>query len=332
MRIGRHTRRSVGAALLALGAGILLAGCIERANRAPIVQLDAMPREGYAPLSVALDGSGTVDPDGDALSFEWSFGTGETIPGRSIVRTFAEGVHTVTLTVTDARGATERASATLTARSVPDGYVVRRYAWTHDGEAYAWDALLPYSLYQKYRGQLRTPFIDNYDYPSYVLDPLDDPTLADLADVLWNLVDGDADRFVEMTLSFVQGSIEYRTDPPDKEWPLYPMETLVDGAGDCEDTAILLVSLLRAEGVGSALAAVDTDDDSTPDHVLVLVPVSAERAAELRCGSGATLTVLALEGTLYAVAETAVGSGELGLGCDPWGLAPEDVIETWPFD
>jgi PKD repeat protein len=311
---------------------ILLVGCLGSANRPPVARFDATPREGYAPLSVRLDASGTYDPDGDRVTYEWAFGDGETAKGRSVVHRFAEGDHTVTLLVTDAHGEIDEASATITARSVPDGFVVRHYEWTHDGEARKWDALLPYNLYQMYRGRLRTPLVDNYDYPAYVLDPLDDPTLEELADVLWNLTGGERDAFVEMALSFVQGAIGYEPDPPGKEWPLYPIETLVDAAGDCEDTAILLVSLLRAKDIGSALAAVDTDDDSTPDHVLVLVPVSAAYAAGLRCTGGGSLTILTLDGTLHAVAETAVESAPLGLGCDPWGLDAADVIKTWAFD
>ena len=318
--------------MLIVGAVTLLVGCLRPENRPPIAHFDATPREGYAPLSVTLDASQTYDPDEDALQFTWAFGNGESAEGRSIDHTFYEGEHVITLTVTDAHGASDTDTATIIARSVPEGFVVRHYTWVRAGEVHEWDALLPYSLYQTYRGRIRTPLVDNYDYGIYVLDPLDDPTLEDLAGVLWNLVHGSREAFIEMVLAFVQGAIDYQRDPAGKEWPLYPIETLVDGVGDCEDTAILLVSLLRAEGVGSTLASVDTDDDSTPDHVLVLVPVTAAHAGELQCTGGASLTILALDGTDYAVAETVVASGELGLGCDPWNLQVEDVIETWSFD
>jgi hypothetical protein len=83
--------------------------------------------------------------------------------------------------------------------------------------------------------------------------------------------------------------------------------------------------------MASTLATVDTDDDGHPDHVLVFVPVSAAYAAELGCSGGVAITILSLGGTLHAVAETAVQSGILGIGCDPWGLEAEDVIESWAF-
>jgi len=324
--------RIANACLLAVALGTLLVGCLRATNRAPVAQFDASPREGYAPLSVRLDAAATYDPDGDRMTYAWAFGDGDTATGESIVHRFTEGEHTVTLQVTDTRGGVDDASATITARAVPEGYVVRNYEWTYEGVEREWNALLPYDLYQTYRGRLRTSLAESYDYGAYVTDPLDDPTLEDMADVLWNLAGEVRETFVEMTLSFVQGAIVYKTDPPDQEWPLYPIETLVDAAGDCEDTSILLVSLLRAKGVGSVLAMVDTDDDSLPDHVLVLVPVSAAYAAGLRCTVDESLTVLTLDGTLYAVAETAVESGSLGLGCDPWGLRVADVIETWSLE
>jgi len=322
---------------LSVGVGFLLialvSGCLGPAsNRAPIVSLVALPREGYAPLSVVFDASGTVDPDGDPMTYRWTFGDGDTASGRKVTHSFTEGTYEASLRVADSRGGVGTSDVTITARAVPEGYVVRRYEWVHDGENQVWDALLPYNLYQMYRGRIRTPFADRYDYPAYVLDPLDDPTLEDLATVLWGLAGEKADAFVEWVLSFVQGAIRYVLDPAGAEWPLYPIETLYDGAGDCEDTAILFVSLLRAKGIASYMASVDTDRDGFPDHVLAFVPVSARDAAGLTCSGGVSLTVLEIDGDLSALAETACAEGTtLGLGCDPWGLQAEDVIEFWSF-
>jgi PKD repeat protein len=336
MRATKGVSRSHGPDILVLALGLVLmvfpGGCLSpTGNRPPVVDFDVSPREGYAPLSVLFDAAETFDPDGDPVSYEWTFGDGDSARGRTTVRSFAAGIHVVTLHVTDTRGAVATATETVTARTVPDGYVVRHYEWIHEGDTQQWDALLPYGLYQTYRGRLRTSFGDRYDYPAYVLDPLDDPTLAELADVLWNRAAGREEAFVEWTLSFVQGAVRYEEDPPSKEWPLYPIETLYDGAGDCEDTAILFVSLLRARGMASNLATVDTDGDGFPDHVLVFVPVSAAYAAELSCSAGVASTILSFGDTLHAVAETAVESGILGIGCDPWDLEAEDVIKSWAF-
>jgi len=326
--------QAVWTTAVGLGAVALLAlsGCIDPSgNDAPIAAISALPQDGYAPLSVILDGSDTRDPEGDPLVYEWAFGDGETATGVTVVHEFDEGTYDVTLTVTDARGAVGTATATIISAAVPDGFIVRRYEWVHDGEDQVWDALLPYNLYQMYRARIRTPMAEQYDYPAYVLDPLDDPTLEDLAAALWDRAGGDSDAFVDLVLSFVQAAINYAVDPPNAEWPLYPLETLYDKAGDCEDTSILFVSLLRAKGLASRLATVDTDADGYPDHILTFVPISPEDAAGLTCSSGQSLTVLEIEEELYALAETACAAGTLDLGCDPWGLQADDVDTSWAF-
>ena len=325
----RNLHRRAGLFVLILGVA-LSGGCLSlRSNRPPAAALDAAPREGYEPLNVRLSAAASYDPDGDVLTFEWLFGDGETGAGRTVSHTFAEGVYTVRLRVLDTRDAVTEETASIVAHPVPDGFIVVRYEWTYDGAPQVWEALLPWSLYQRYRSRTRTPLVDNYDYWDYVIDPLDDPTLEDYADELWNRAGRGYERFAECALAFVQGAINYRPDPPGLEWPLYPIETMVDRAGDCEDTAILYVSLLRARGYVSLLAHVDTDDDDSPDHVLVLVPVSEAYAHELTCATGASVGLLTIGGQLYAVAETAVASGPIPLGCDPWGLSEDDVIQSW---
>ena len=82
------------------------------ANQAPTVTASADPAGGTAPLTVAFTASGQ-DAEGDALTYAWSFGDGASAEGASASHTFAApGTYAVTVTVTDARGAT--GSATLT--------------------------------------------------------------------------------------------------------------------------------------------------------------------------------------------------------------------------
>ena len=305
-------------------AALALSGCaLFETNRAPIASLAASPQEGYRPLEVDFDASGSIDPDGDPLTYRWSFGDGTTGSGAQPAHTYEHaGSYDVVLRVTDPEGLDDAVLATIEVLDVPDGHVVRRFVWPWDGAEQKLEFALPWSLYQTYRGLLRTPLVDNYDYGAFVDDPLDDPTLEDLADALSVRVSGDQE-FAEYALAFVQGGIAYQADPPDVEWPLYPMETLVDGEGDCEDTAILYASLLKARSITCQLAFVDTDEDASPDHVLALVEVSSSFAH--RPG----VTVFELGGRRYAVAETS--SGTIPLGVDPWGLGASDLIELWPF-
>jgi hypothetical protein len=107
------------------------------------------------------------------------------------------------------------------------------------------------------------------------------------------------------------------------------LETLADGRGDCEDTAILFVSLLQAMDIPCKLAFVDTDGDRIPDHVLAFVAVSQSLLAALACAD--TLTAFDWDGQTFVVAETAVDFGSYALGCDPWDLDETDLAELWSF-
>jgi len=322
MMRGKKDRRTIGRAALVLGL-LALSGCaLFQPNRAPIAEFTATPEAGYAPLEVTFDASDSIDPDRDDLTYRWSFGDGSTGSGQTTTHTYERaGSYDAILRIADPEGLGDAALAHVEVRGIPEGHVLLQFGWTSPVGVQRLDFSLSWDLYLTYRGRLRTPMIDNYEYGAFVEDPLDDPTLGDLADHLWAR-SGDELSYAEMALSFVQGAIAYQADPSDVEWPLYPIETLVDAEGDCEDTAILYVSLLKARAVPCRLAFVDTDGDGTPDHVLALVAVPDSFA---RPGAA----VFVLDGTEYAVAETA--SGALALGVDPWGLEVGDLLELWAF-
>jgi len=308
---------------------ILVGGCtLLHSNSSPTAVVGATIVRGYAPLEVVLDGRLSADPDGDPLTYAWTFGDGAEAAGSTTAHTYAmPGTYEVTLRVIDGDGAQDTAALTIEVLEIPEGFVALRFEWIWEGETQRFDALVSWNLYQTYRGRLRIPFVDNYDYGVYVEDPLDDPTLGDLADALWEQAGGTTTDYVRYVLRFVQYAIAYRADPPSAEWPLYPIETLVDRAGDCEDASILYVSLLRERNVPCKLAFVDTDDNGLPDHVLAFVP----SASAIPSGCAYSLTVFEIDGKLYAVAETTGSLGDLGVGCDPWGLSTDDLAEVWSF-
>ena len=78
-------------------------------NRPPVAAATADPLSGAAPLSVTFVGSESSDPDGDMLSYHWDFGDGSSSTQASPAHTFSDvGDYTVTLTVTDTEGRTDR--------------------------------------------------------------------------------------------------------------------------------------------------------------------------------------------------------------------------------
>jgi PKD domain len=80
------------------------------------------PGSGDVPLTVALDASGAVDPDGTILSYGWDHGDGTSSTGVNSTHTYAAaGSYTVTLTVRDDDGATATTTRTVTVTNLSPG-------------------------------------------------------------------------------------------------------------------------------------------------------------------------------------------------------------------
>ncbi len=76
------------------------------ANRAPTAVING-PIEGPANEILQFSGTDSQDPDGSLTSYRWSFGDGTEAEGPEVGHAFAPGTYTVTLTVTDGRGASD---------------------------------------------------------------------------------------------------------------------------------------------------------------------------------------------------------------------------------
>lgn len=84
-------------------------------NQPPVARLTATPTSGPPPLHVTCDGSTSSDTDGTITSYFWSFGDGSSASGAHTTHTYGtDGSYTLTLTVTDDRGAQGSAGATVT--------------------------------------------------------------------------------------------------------------------------------------------------------------------------------------------------------------------------
>jgi len=67
--------------------------------------------------------------------------------------------------------------------------------------------------------------------------------VSGISSTLWREAGGDEGRFVELATSWVHNSIHYKSER-DEFWKT-PSQTVSEGAGDCEDFAILLQSLVE---------------------------------------------------------------------------------------
>jgi uncharacterized repeat protein (TIGR02543 family) len=103
-------------------------------NLHPVANLSASVSEGTLPLVVQFDASGSFDPDGSIVRYDWDFGDGTILDdgGATPSHTYTtEGTFVATVTVTDDNTATDEASVTL--RTVEFGAAQLVYRYTFDG-------------------------------------------------------------------------------------------------------------------------------------------------------------------------------------------------------
>jgi glucose/arabinose dehydrogenase/PKD repeat protein len=91
-------------------------------NTPPTAVASANPTSGAAPLTVQFSSTGSSDPDGDPLTFDWDFGDGSPHgSGPTVQHTYQlpNGPRTVTLTVSDNRGGVASDTVTITVGNLP---------------------------------------------------------------------------------------------------------------------------------------------------------------------------------------------------------------------
>ncbi len=115
-------------------------------NQPPKVVASASVKIGASPLSVTFSSAGSLDPDGQPLTFLWSFDDGNTSTAAAPTHVFtAPGTRRfdVTLTVTDAAGATAQASLPIFANhTLPAAQILTPL----DGTRYSTAAATSYQL------------------------------------------------------------------------------------------------------------------------------------------------------------------------------------------
>jgi predicted transglutaminase-like cysteine proteinase len=157
------------------------------------------------------------------------------------------------------------------------GDVTREYVTYPDGERVSYTHSYSRDIYQFYANQARQ-YVDNYQfkYGSYVSDMLDKYLMNSIVSEFeqYGQDNGYTERqVIEHMMSFVQ-NLEYTDDKRGtgfNDYLKYPLETLVEQDGDCEDTAILMANLLRNYGYGTKLiyASGDMTDGDVEGHMAV---------------------------------------------------------------
>jgi transglutaminase-like putative cysteine protease len=156
-----------------------------------------------------------------------------------------------------ARSDVERTRPTLRA-DVEESYVM---TYIDAGEK-RFKVHIPTTNYLQYKMQDHNEGQGNGRYTNYVTP--DDPTIKEVARIFRSAYRGEelAQRIMDYVQSFTyDAEIEKRRD-----YIRYPVEMLVERNGDCEDGAILAVSLMKAAGLDVALFYFDIPND-TDDHM-----------------------------------------------------------------
>lgn len=131
--------------------------------------------------------------------------------------------------------------------------ITRKIEWLSlDEKTRFWTAVtIKKSDYEKYSKQKRLYLPSQYI--NYINEPYNRATCKNIADAILKAAESQGytkSQTVHEAIRFVQ-SIPYKTDIDSRgqrEYPKYPVETIYEDNGDCEDLSMLLLSIIREMG------------------------------------------------------------------------------------
>ena len=197
----------------------------------------------------------------------------------------------------------EPPAAAVTQRQAPGGgeFIEKSFDWSYwrfRDVTWNWSASIPASLYEHYTSKPR-PRTKNYSV--YATDEHDREIIDDLSQTLAGQAETlglDEFETIHFIATFVQ-HLAYTTDAETTgfdNYARYPIETLVEEGGDCEDTAILL---------GKIMVALDYD--------VVLIRLPAHIALGVLEGKKFSGTYYPYKGGHYFYLESTGEAGRIGM-------------------
>ena len=196
--------------------------------------------------------------------------------------------------------------------------MTRSYTWSYwpcGDHEWTWELQIPQALYDYYRAKPRPP---THNYSVYVTDPRDTAYTDELARKLQEEAQKrgfDEYDTLHFAASFVQ-KLPYALDIDTTgydEYPRYPIETLVDEGGDCEDTSILLAKVLHTMG-----------------YDIVLVNLTSHIAIGVLQGQGFCGTYYRHNGKRYFYLETTGEAGRAGVVPSEYRSQPAYIYDIVP--
>ena len=135
-----------------------------------------------------------------------------------------------------------------------DGTIDHNVTWQWNHHTYSLEYSVPIS---ELEGHQNLTILRNYCagliYPKYITP--DESTVRSIAESLSTMTDGLSDvDCISFVNKFVNAAIDYHSDSSihgTSEYYQFPIETLASKKGDCEDMALLEISILKAMGYDS---------------------------------------------------------------------------------
>jgi hypothetical protein len=171
--------------------------------------------------------------------------------------------HHQTKAIANAYVVRENGLRPYTLQTVADAEESYAIAYARDIGGYEWQFQIPISDYMKFRVQQhRMPAMKHIGDSLMQYVTPEDPTIKRIAGEFLKYAKT-REEAAQNIVDFAQQTV-YNKDIESKgtEFVRYPLETLVENSGDCEDTAILAASLLKAARFDVALI-------EFPDHMAV---------------------------------------------------------------
>ena len=197
----------------------------------------------------------TVTPDVALTDVTWTFvdnGNDVTRIGNTLNYTFSSaGTYVVLYTGTDSDGNAYHGLYDIFA----DGVVTKTYSWSYGNHDYTASLEIGYSDFLTYRNDTISRFQGTTSHDLKFV-TYEDQYIVELVGQIQTQCAGETDAYIAgVMLAFTQ-YIEYQYDSDsmgtDEYWK-YPLETLFDENGDCEDTSILFCAMAKAAGYDCAL-------------------------------------------------------------------------------
>ena len=254
------------------------------------------------------------------------------------------GIYRITLTAYNFAG-TEK---TEVKKHTIHGERVQEAKWNYNGEPYTLEYTIKASSMTQYlsggsKGNIERWPGNSVDAAlvSRYTDAKDILPIEDITEKLKGLmyakgITEDAER-TNFIMAFVQSLISYESDMDTKGSPefwKYPLETLFSRAGDCEDVAMLTMTLLKGVfklyGIDKSVALVlYWGDDVIGGHAMAAIELSTEPAPPNELEFWRTVTDTSLyevDGKTYYVCETTGEFWKVGWISTKYSMAPDHLI------